>query len=79
MKSIYLDNELHSQLKTLASLEKRSLSDLVKEFLSSQLKRKLSDLPTPVLQKLAEQGASFDFLNNPEEDIYNDRDGLSLP
>lgn len=78
MKSVYLDNQLHAQLKTLSAHEKKSLSDLIAGFLQAQLKKHLSDLPTSELQKLSENGGSFDFLNDPREDIYSETDGESL-
>lgn len=78
MKSIYLNDRLHRQLKILASLEKKSLTEIVSEFLEIQLNKQLTDLPAYALQKLAESGESFDFLKNSTEDIYDEFDGEPL-
>ena len=75
MKSVYIDNHLHSQLKTLSSLKNKSLSELIAEFLEVQFKKAVADLSTVDLQKLANAGQSFKFLNNPDEDIYSATDG----
>jgi predicted DNA-binding antitoxin AbrB/MazE fold protein len=34
-----------------------------------------NDIPPSLLLKVAEQGGSYDFLANPEEDIYTIEDG----
>lgn len=75
MKSIYLNEDIHGKLKLVAALEKRSIVSVVEEFLQKELRKKLSDLPTEALQQLAARGGSFDFLNNPAEDIYTEDDG----
>lgn len=69
MKSIYLHDNIHNYLKLLAVLEKKPLSGIVEELLKKGLKKKMADLPASILQKLAVAGGSFDFLDNPEEDI----------
>lgn len=33
------------------------------------------DVPSLIISKLAEESESFQFLNNPEEDIYSPSDG----
>lgn len=75
MKSIYLSDSIHNSLKLLSALQKRSLTQLVEDLLKKGVKKQLSDLPAKVVAKLAQAGGSFDFLNNPEEDQYSDRDG----
>ena len=75
MKSIYVEDQVHSSLKLLASLEKKALSDVVEECLEFSLRKKLSDLPIEALEKLAASGGSFDFLKNPREDLYSSEDG----
>lgn len=75
MKSIYLDNVLHNKLKLLAALHHRSLTSLVEELLEKEISRELEDLSKEDLQKLAAVGGGFDFLDNPEEDIYSPEDG----
>lgn len=77
MKSIYLHDNIHNSLKLLATLEKKSLAGIVEELLKKGLKKKMADLPAATLQKLAAAGGSFAFLENPEEDIYSEQDGLS--
>lgn len=78
MKSIYVDDQLHRSLKLLASLEKKGLSEVVEECLQSSLRKKLSDLPTESLEKLSSLGGSFDFLEDPREDIYSYNDGEKI-
>jgi len=75
MKSIYIDDQIHSSLKILASLEKKALTDIVEECLELSLRKKMSDLPTELLEKLAASGGSFDFLLDQREDIYSCEDG----
>ena len=78
MKSIYIDDQLHQSLKFIASLEKTSLSSLVEVFLSKSVEKKLSDLPSDLLEKLAMGGGSFDFLHDKSEDIYSVKDGRAI-
>jgi hypothetical protein len=78
MKSLYLNETLHGRLKFLATFEGKSLSQLVEEFLTREMERKLADLPAETLAKLATMGESFDFLTRPEEDIYSDKDGAPI-
>lgn len=78
MKSIYVDDKIHSALKLLASLEGKALSEAVEECLQFSLKKRLSDLPPEILEKLAASGGSFDFLLDEKEDLYNDEDGELL-
>lgn len=78
MKSLYLDNNLYRQLKFLAICEGKPLTKLVKEFLSKELSQRLSDLPTEVIQKISAMGGSFDFLSHAEENIYDDKDGVTV-
>ena len=76
MKSVYIEDSIHSQLRLLSALEECSLSSLVEAFLKKGIKNKLNDLPTSALRALAAQGGSFDFLEASAEDIYSDRDGV---
>lgn len=78
MKSLYLNETLHGRLKFLAAFEGKSLSQLVEEFLTREMERKLADLPAETLAKLSAMGGSFDFLASPEEDIYSDKDGTPV-
>ncbi len=78
MKSIYIQDHLHSSLKLIASLEKKALSELVEESLSKVLKKKLSDLPADSIAKLAMQGKAFDFLTDEKEDLYDLKDGVEI-
>ena len=78
MKSIYVDDHFHSSLKLLASLEKKALAEIVEECLEFSLKKKLSDLPTDLLEKLAAAGGSFNFLLDPKEDVYSEEDGETI-
>ena len=78
MKSIYIDNQLHSQLKFLAAFEKKALTALVEAFLEKEVREKLSDLPPELLQQLANEGKSFDFLKDEAEDIYSSKDGTRI-
>ena len=78
MKSIYLHDNIHNSLKLLAAFEKKPLSGIVEELLKKGLKKKMADLPAHALQKLADTGGGFAFLENPEEDIYSEQDGRSL-
>lgn len=78
MKSIYVDEQLHRDLKFLATVERRSLAELVESLLERPLQQRLSDLPAAALQQLAQAGGSFDFLDHPAEDIYTDRDGTPV-
>lgn len=78
MKSLYLNDTLHNQLKLVATFEKKSLTSLVEEFLNKMLKKKTSDLPTEMITKLSEIGGSFDFLKRPEEGIYTLNDGIEV-
>lgn len=75
MKSIYVDDQLHSSLKLLASLEKKALTEVVEECLELSLRKKLSDLPAELFEKLAMSGGSLDFLLDKKEDIYSSADG----
>ncbi|MBI4209007.1 MAG: hypothetical protein HY538_04795 [Deltaproteobacteria bacterium] len=75
MKSIYLDNNIHNKLKLLATLHHRSLTSLVEELISKGIENEIEDLSQEALQKLAAMGGGFDFLENPEEDIYSSEDG----
>ncbi len=36
------------------------------------------DVPADALAELARRGGSFDFLNDPREDIYSDSDGEAI-
>lgn len=78
MKSIYVEDHLHSSLKVLASLEKKALSEIVEECLELSLRKKLSDLPTEALEKLVASGGSLDFLGDKREDIYSEKDGEEI-
>lgn len=78
MKSIYLNEEIHRKLKLLAALEKTSITLLVENFLTKDIQKKMSDLPTEILQELSAKGGSFDFLNHPNEDIYTLEDGEAV-
>ena len=78
MKSIYIEERIHSQLKFLASLEKVKLTELVESFLEKGLERKKTDLPSKALQQLAQIGGSFDFLESDDEDIYSLKDGTPI-
>lgn len=75
MKSIYVDDRVHRTLKVVASIEKKALSDVVEECLELSLKKKLTDLPSEVLEKLSVAGGSLDFLLDKKEDIYSPEDG----
>ena len=77
MKSIYVDDQLHGSLKVLASLERKALTEVVEECLRFSLHKKLSDLPTETLEKLAASGGALDFLLDQREDIYTLEDGES--
>jgi len=39
MKSIYVDNQLHQDLKFMASIEKKTIADIVQEFLRESILR----------------------------------------
>lgn len=78
MKSIYVDDKIHSTLKMLASLDGKALSEAVAEYLNFSIKKRLSDLPPELLEKLAASGGSFDFLLDEKEDLYTDEDGDPL-
>ena len=78
MKSIYVDDALHRSLKLLASLEHKKLAELVEECLNQSVRKKLSDLPAEWLERLAAEGASFEFLSAKDEDIYTDQDGAPI-
>jgi hypothetical protein len=75
MKSIYVDNKIHSSLKLLASLEKKGLTEIVEECLEQSLRKKLSDLPTEILEKLTMAGGGLDYLLDKREDIYTGDEG----
>jgi len=77
-KSIYIDEKLHVELKTIATIEHCSMMELVERFLQAEIQRKLDDLKTKDLVKLASLSKSFAFLKNPKEDIYSDTDGEKL-
>ena len=62
MKSIYVEDKLHSTLKLLASLEGKGLAEVVEECLNLSLRQKMTDIPTEALEKLATFGGSFDYL-----------------
>jgi hypothetical protein len=78
MKSIYIDEELHGQLRFLAALAQKPLKNLVENYLKRAVEKKLSDLPAQDLQKLATAGGSLDFLKKKQEDIYSDGDGQAI-
>ncbi|MBI2335576.1 MAG: hypothetical protein HYU97_02300 [Deltaproteobacteria bacterium] len=78
MKSIYIEEKIHSSLKLLASLEKKSLAEIVEEFLSLSVRKRLSDLPVELLERLSLEGGSLDFLLDKKEDVYSHQDGLEI-
>ena len=78
MKSIYVEDQLHRSLKLLASVEKKALTEVVEECLELSLRKKLTDLPAELLERLAMSGGSFDFLSDKLEDVYTNRDGEPL-
>lgn len=79
MKSVYLNDTLHSKLKFLAAFRSKTITQLIEEFLGRDIKKALADIPARDLEKLAMAGQSFDFLNNPAEDIYGESDGTPIP
>lgn len=79
MKSVYLNDALHTQLKFLAAFHTKTMTQLIEEFLKRDVEKALADIPAKDLAKLAQSGKSFDFLNNPAEDIYTASDGALLP
>ena len=77
-KSIYIDEKLHIELKTLAILGHCSMIELIEKFLEIGIRKELDDLKTKDLVKLASLSKSFAFLKNQKEDIYSDSDGEKL-
>lgn len=78
MKSIYVGDNIHNSLKILASVERKALNEVVEECLRLSIKKRLSDLPAEVLEKLAVAGGSFDFLLDAKEDVYTEADGEKI-
>ena len=78
MKSIYINQNLHTQLKTISVFERISLIQLVQKILLKGVREKLDDLKTEDIASLAMIGKSFEFLNQPSEDIYSSSDGKAL-
>lgn len=78
MKSIYIQDNIHNQLKLFATFDGKTLTQLIEEFLSRAVKRRIADLPAEQLSRLSAVGGSFDFLKQPGEDIYSDTDGTPV-
>ncbi len=78
MKSVYIEQGLHAQLKTISVIEQISLIQLVQKILQKGVREKLDDLQTKDIAKLAIMGKSFDFLNQSAEDIYSSSDGEAI-
>jgi len=62
--------------KKVKLLEKVSFTE-PKEVIVTFLDKDLSDLDNESIYRLVEKGGSFDFLKEPEEDIYSD-DNLKI-
>ena len=58
---------------TLKLLEPFQLPEHQKVFVAIAISQ--DEIPGMFISKLAEQSKSFEFLNNPEEDIYSPEDG----
>jgi predicted CopG family antitoxin len=67
---IMLDPELHEKLKRLAQLEKRSLSDLVRDMLSKQLAQRQRKALVEAAQTLL-----MDYQTDPELTAFVSLDG----
>jgi len=77
MKAVYLNDGMHRRVKLLAARHGCPVKDIVQ----SLLERALSDeaagpeVTTAEWQLLAARGGSFDFLDEPGEEVYSLADG----
>ena len=75
MKSVYVDDDLHRKLKTLASMRGNSLTDTVARLLARALEADEADFTSKELAAMSTGGGAFDFLHDAAEDVYSPTDG----
>src|SRR5512146_331925 len=81
MKSIYIDDELHRQLKLRAAERGQPLQQIVEEYVRAGLDaaaREATDVSTAEVTAAAAGGGAVDFWAGEEEDRYLPTDGKAL-
>lgn len=76
-----LHREVVKKIETLPESLLREVEDFVDFLLlrySPEGKSPEDEYPAGLLSRLNEAGGSFDWLNDPAEDIYSDEDGVAV-
>lgn len=70
----YINKDHHLLVKEVVPLDPGE----VKIIILSRGKKEEDDISTEDLLKIAQSGGAFEFLNDPEEDIYSLDDGIPI-